>query len=419
MIQSFKYLLIYFIFTGTCLTCIAKEKIVERSGKKPKWVNSLQQDFIITMATDIQLESAKMKALARVKEQIVLSVADNVKTSTEYTTEENTLNKNVTGFIENFQSKTSSYSGKTDYVQGVSLLKVKEYYWEKVFDKKKNSTHYNYHLKYPFSAAELNEIISEYKRQDEEMTTRLENALNTISNSTSIEEILSAQSQLGGMRSSFVDMRQEKATAGAREARTILQNMGMHPISHNNGRLIFELRYNGKTYTYNKVPRVTSACATIGDVTQEGSQILVNYQSDYCIEEDPENGIDVRYQFGTIRVDKKFRFSATEGRVEIFIKGDILVDDQGRLELPVYSKYENPFEIFEVMVETPEGKTIKAEITDNQSIQTRGIHKVLANSPGLILKQNKGRISGTILYRSTETGRAGQYKFYRSAFSKI
>jgi hypothetical protein len=410
-------LLFAFLLIGIGLN--AKEKIVEKSGKKPKWVNSLQPDFIITMATDNSIENAKTKALAHVKEQIVLSVADNVKTKSEYSTSETTMNKNVSDFIENFKSTTTSGSGKTDYVQGISILKVKDFYWEKVFDKAKKTTYYNYHIKYPFSEGELNELILSYKKQDAELTQKLESALSTISGSTSIEEIIAAQSQLGTLRNSFVDLRQEKAINGINEAKSLLQNMGLKTLQQGSGKLVFELNYNGKTYQYGKMPKISSACATIENIKQEEYKILVDYKSDYCIEEDPENGIDVRYQFGTIRVDKKFRFNSSEGRVEIFLKGEILLDNTGNIELPVFSKYENEFEIIEVLIEF-QGKQIqKAQLREQTSFSTRGMVKVLAKLPNPNISEIKGRASGTIVYRSTSTGQTGQYRFYRSSFSKI
>jgi hypothetical protein len=415
--MKFNLFIVLFISTATFLS--AKEKIVEKSGRKPKWVNTLEKDYIITMASDKSLENAKIKALARVKEQIVLSIADNIKTKSESTTEETTLNKNLGTFIENFKSTTTSASGKTDYVQGISLQKVSDFYWEKIYNKKEKTTYYNYHLKYPFSESELNEIIANYKKQDEELTRKMEDALSTISTSNSVEEILSAQSQLGSLRNSFVDLRQDKATAGVKEARTLLQNMGIQAVEHQNGTLVFELRYNGKTYSYNKIPKVTSTCATIENVAQDGNQITVKYNADYCIEEDPKNGIDVRYQFGTIRVDKKFKFSATEGKVEIFIKGNILVDIDGNLEIPLYSKYENSFEIIDIILETPEGKTVKAMVSGGAEFSQKGIIKLLANAGNLELKQSKGRMNGTIYYRSMQTGKTGQYKFYRSSYSKL
>jgi hypothetical protein len=113
------------------LVAFAQPKVMDKSGRKPDWVNGIQKDFIIVSGSGPTINDAQNSALMIIKERIVSSVADNVKATSTMQTEEATTNKSVSSFFEKYTSNVTSESGKVPYLQGVSLSNANEFYWGK------------------------------------------------------------------------------------------------------------------------------------------------------------------------------------------------------------------------------------------------------------------------------------------------
>ncbi|HQE55583.1 MAG TPA: hypothetical protein PKV45_11220, partial [Tenuifilum sp.] len=126
-----KILLLALSVVGVITLTFAQDKLLEKSGKQPKWVNGLEKDFIIVTGTGPTAQDAQQNALSNVKAQIVSSVAENVKASSEVRKEEASFNNNVNAFLEKFATTTTTQSGKVPFLQGISISKVSEFYWEK------------------------------------------------------------------------------------------------------------------------------------------------------------------------------------------------------------------------------------------------------------------------------------------------
>jgi len=95
-----KILLLALSVVGVITLTFAQDKLLEKSGKQPKWVNGLEKDFIIVTGTGPTAQDAQQNALSNVKAQIVSSVAENVKASSEVRKEEASFNNNVNAFLE-------------------------------------------------------------------------------------------------------------------------------------------------------------------------------------------------------------------------------------------------------------------------------------------------------------------------------
>ncbi|UTW63320.1 hypothetical protein KFE98_03945 [bacterium SCSIO 12741] len=388
----------------------AKEKIVDKSGKKPKWVNTLATGYIITMAGDADLESAKQKALVRVKEQIVSSIADNVRTTSNLSSEEQSKNKQVEFFIENYSSATTTESGKTDFVKGISISKVEDFYWEKVYDTDKKSNRYDYHIKYPFSQAELDELITDYKRKDAELTYELDKIVNAIPELDKVEDIQSSIAQLSTLKNSFVDLRQDRAIAAISELRSMIKNMQVVAVSHKLGMLEFELQYDGRSFTYGKNPKVTSACADILNTQSSDGRVLVKYNADYCIEDDPENGIDVLYRIGSDRVTRRFRFDVTSEKVELTGKDQVVFEPAGsgyKVSLTLVEKYGNTFRIEKIDLTVP-GEPSITLLPGTDPYSGKGVHLITCEYKGDIPQKKNGTLRGTVYYTAEKSGQSGR-----------
>ncbi|MCB0480745.1 MAG: hypothetical protein KDC83_04895 [Flavobacteriales bacterium] len=412
-----KYITLILVLFVTSTGLHSKEKIIDKSGKEPKWVNALQKGYIITSAKDNDIESAKAKCILRVKEQIVNSISENVRSKTEVSTSEETVNKQISTFLENYASTTTGQTGKTDFVQGISITKVEDFYWEKIQDTDTKKSWVIYHIKYPFSQEEMDELVASYKMKDVELSFQLNKVISNIPEMTSVEEISAGISQLNSLKSSFVDLRQDQAKAGVSELTSMLDNMEFVVVSHKVGQLEYVLQYQGRTMTYGKSPKVSSECATINNVKVVEDRVLITYNADYCIAQDPNNGIDVIYKVGSQKISNRFRFDASDGKVQLDVKDRISIKkgEPNTIEINLISKFDNPFTVTKIELDlTGAGLSVS---NLSSKFNGKGAHLLKIESNQKIDFPDQGVTSGTIHYKSDKTGEMGRQRFYNAPYS--
>lgn len=395
----------------------SKEKIVDRSGKEPKWLNDLKEGYIITSAKSDDIETAKDKCILRVKEQIVNSISENVRSKTELNTSEVTVNKQISTFLESYSSSTKGETGKTDFVQGISITKVEDFYWEKIMDTETKKYWYRYHIKYPFSAKEMDDLVASYKMKDAELSFQLSKVINQIPQMQSVEEISAGISTLSSLKGSFVDMRSDQATTGIAQLAAMLENMEFVTVSHNVGQLEYALQYKDRVITYGKTPKVTSECATINNVKSIEDRVVISYNSDYCIAQDPNNGIDVVYKVGRYKMQNRFRFDASDGKVQLDVKDKIKIQrgENLTISIAVSSKFDNPFTITKIELDLTGTGLGLNDI--NQKCAGKGVFMVKVNSSKNLDSPETGMTSGTIYYKSEKTGEMGRQRFYNAPYA--
>ncbi len=79
-----------------------KTKVLDKNKKRPDWVNGIVKDYIIAVGSGENIEAAQDKALLRVKENIITSIAENIQTSSNIYQSEKTAN-GVTSIIDNYR----------------------------------------------------------------------------------------------------------------------------------------------------------------------------------------------------------------------------------------------------------------------------------------------------------------------------
>lgn len=134
----------------------AQFKVVEKSTKKaPAWYQQMVADYLIVSAHEPTLEEAQAACLQEVKKQIIQAVAQNITFSESSTMNQKLEGDEITEFVDIYSSNTDVKAATVPFVQGISLSKVEDYYWEKLQDKKTKEVYYNYSMKYPFTQLEL------------------------------------------------------------------------------------------------------------------------------------------------------------------------------------------------------------------------------------------------------------------------
>lgn len=420
-----KYIFLAFVLFILPFGLLAQDKVLEKSSKKkPEWVNATIKDFIITTGRGATIDEAKNQVVPSIRNEIMNSVAVYVRSKSEMTIENENRN-NVINTIEKFKNTSSVETADIPSLKGIALNKVSEYYWEKLQDKDTKKITVAYHVKYPFSEAELQKLIREFNQKDQEMTDQLNGIVDNIDNIESIEDISTNIKQLENLIDYFVDQRKEKAELAVIQLKDMLKAVEIVPIENTLGTLKYGLKIGEKFYKTAQKPKYkNSECVTITSKTSEGHVQVINYGYEDCVEGE-KNMISVSYRFGNDKTDKTFYFDVTSNKVQIFIKGDILLKATNKdadnvnaytCDITLISKYEAAFVIDKVILEWP-GLTPVTLSNVGKEFSGKGVQNLIleVNEAIDLLKsssKNKSSIDGTIFFKVKSSGETKRYNFY-------
>ncbi len=413
------------LFSVLLTHTFAQEKVIEKSKKKkPAWVNATIKDYIIVTGRGKTIDEAKAQVLPEIRTEIMNSVAIYVRSSSEITIENENKN-NVINTIERFKNKSTLQTADIPALKGLSLNKAEDYYWEKIMDKKTKEITVAYHVKYPFSEAEMQKIIREFEKQDKEMGDKLNSIVDNIDNIKSIDEIYTNIKELQNLADYFMDMRKEKAEMGIIRLKDMLKSIELVPIENTPGKLIYAFKIGEKYYASSKKPKYkNSECVTITSRTTKGYEQIIKYEYEDCMEDEP-NQITVKYKFGNTRVEKTFYFDITSNKVQAFVRGDIILkaldkDENNvnsfKLDMTLGSKYDAPFIVDKVVLKWSKLSPVTINNV-NMEFAGKGTHNLIitVNEPIDLKKtssKNKSSMDGTIFFKSKATGETKRYNFY-------
>lgn len=401
-------------------TYAQKAKVLEHQPKKkPAWVNSLVKDYIIVVASSSTLEDAQERAILKVKEHIISSVADNISSTSEYTLTEDTKSGDMS-ITENYKVATKTRAADIPFIKGISVNQVEEYYWEKVSEK--GGITFYYHIKYPFTEFQLKKLIMEYERADRELTQQLEGFLARIDDAESIEELNQLSNIIKALSTSFIDVdnRKTKCNVAVSKISQMIKNVSIEAVGTSLGEIRFSLYTNGRIIKTSTTPKVKSNCAKINDIKPDGDEWVVKYSVDECYD-DPDNKITVRCGSAS----KDFWFNVKENSVEIFVNADINLTggtDNGetiegcRCAIPVVSKYDSPFVIEKVVLNFGNEAPIIIE-NIGQKFSGKGNHDLNLTidkqlDKSVYTQKKYPTVKGTIFYKAVNSNESNAYRLY-------
>ncbi|MFP4556536.1 MAG: hypothetical protein ACLFNU_06675 [Bacteroidales bacterium] len=426
-----KRLLILFFLMPLFFSCMAQLKVVDKSERRaPGWVNGLEKGYIIVVGTASNLQDAQQNALNMVKERIVSAVAENVQTSSEMKMEESTVD-NISSYLENFATTTTTTSGPVPFLQGVSLSKVDEFYWEKLENRADRSVRFNYHIKYPFPETEIFKLVSEFKKRDREMSDQLDEIFDAADNVTSVEEIDRNIGELRNLADYFMDGRKDKAQLGITRYQNLYKSIELVELESDLGELKYALRLGDRFIETSRRPQVRSECARITSTVNNKDHVLIKYDYFNCYE-DPENHIMISYRFGNNSVRKPFYFDITADKAAIFVNEPFRFNAESRqdgviektmVEMTIVSKYQTPFTIQKVELELPGSPHITVDDI-GQSFEGKGNHQLKLNiTEPLNVEETStsdrrvSMLSGYIHFKSDVTGETKTYRIYNHRYT--
>ncbi len=401
-------------------TYAQKAKVLEHQPKKkPAWVNSLVKDYIIVVASGSTLEDAQERAILKVKEHIISSVADNISSTSEYTLTEDTKSGDMS-ITENYKVATKTRAADIPFIKGISVNQVEEYYWEKVSEK--GGITFYYHIKYPFTEFQLKKLIMEYERADRDLTQQLEGFLARIDDAESIEELNQLSNIIKALSTSFIDVdnRKTKCNVAVSKISQMIKNVSIEAVGTSLGEIRFSLYTNGRIIKTSTTPKVKSNCAKINDIKPDGNEWVVRYSVDECYD-DPDNKITVRCG----NASKDFWFNTKENSVEIFVNSDINLtggtDNGETIEgcncfIPVVSKYDSPFVIEKVVLNFGNEAPIIIE-NIGQKFSGKGNHDLTLTidkqlDKNVYTQKKYPTVKGTIFYKAVNSNESNAYRLY-------
>ncbi len=403
------------------------QKVIDESQRRaPKWINGLEKDYIIIAGTGSNLEKAKEDALIRIKERIIRSVAENVQFESKMNRQEDIVN-NISTYAEKYESTTKSQATDVSFVKGISLNKAEEFYWEKIKDKKTDQVTAHYHVKYPFSEAQLKKLVMAFEKMDRELSKQLNGILDRIPEMTSVEEMEGSIKELNQLKDRFFGPRKDKAATGVSRITTRLKSINIRTEVNELGTIVYSLRIGNQIITASKKPRVMcpNQCATIKRVERTKSGWKIKYDPQYCYE-DPNNLIRVRHNIRYNRLMHDFHFNINAEKVEIYMHSDILMKAENidgntakdvTITFNISSKHDSPFTINSIVLKYDNISPISFE-NINKTFSGKGDHelKLQIDKELEVNKYSSNQnpmVNGMIYYTSKVSGEKHTHKLYK------
>ncbi|MDX2189088.1 MAG: hypothetical protein SFY32_04425 [Bacteroidota bacterium] len=364
-------------------------KVIEKSGKRPAWVGGAENNFLITYGSGNDIEEAKKQCLQNIREQIINAVAINIKSKTEINiTQQNGRSD------EKFKFSLMSQSANIPYLQGISLSKAKDYYWERVFDKNEKKEKYGYHILYPFSNASLNQLIQEFDENNEKIDKQMKLARAACDTATYLETFAKARQDLNFIINQTVNDQRDKCNQLLTEVNGLIKNIRLVEVQNNMGSFIFELTSNNKKLSTFMVPQLKSNCAEQLKYSSTNKRYTVSYKGDMCKYTDNASA-SISYDVAGEIAQFAFNIDPNANKVQINIDNGFEIEalssesnsvTKAKVKLRLYSKFKYPFEIQKVIISSKQNQLIVDSI--KLQVSNTGLFSFEAPIQNIFLKSD-------------------------------
>jgi hypothetical protein len=262
-------------------------RVIEKSEKlRPEWVYGISNDFVIVEGVGLTWDQAQDDALKKLKERIVSSVAVNISSETNMQVSEQTID-NMSKYSENTEVITNISTDFFNSLKGISLSKSTAFYWEKMlYPEKQKMVHY--HIKYPFSQKELNELISEWEKTDKGFTAELDALEEKIQNSVSIAEMQELLDKTKALKEIFGGTRKSRVALFETEINQHLSSLKFEVQKQTRGQIVIKLLSSDRYFKMTSDLVFESSCASLQDkkLIEDGFGLEINYDADFCYSEE-------------------------------------------------------------------------------------------------------------------------------------
>lgn len=283
MLQSRHIFISVLLFVFSVQLVTGKEKIVDKSGKKPKWVKETTDDFKVSVKAPTLFE-CKQKNRETFKLSVTLhliSVLDIKSDSAKQARLKLYLN----------QLDWQTIKGK-DFapIVGFSDSLQKDYYWEKQ-RLSRGGYLFKYQAIYHCTTADIKKIAANFDLFDNQTSILINPIKTKLKGVNSVNWLLSVQDTLLRIKGRAHPNFHSDIDELTESIKQKLSKIELIVLTKTDDKISFKIEYEGTELPINKQPKITSTCALIQSVKVESNVCTVLYSSKYCLDEDPESGL--------------------------------------------------------------------------------------------------------------------------------
>ena len=282
------------------------EKVVDKSGRQPKWVYSSGKDFIVVSAEGVDVQTAKDKAMTQVRKQILSSIAESVQSSSAINTHEMGVNGKY-NVLEEYNNLVETKGALIPFLSEVSEAKVEEYYWEKI--KRGKDYTYRYHIKYPFTQFDLMRLSDEFLTHEREINQKLDGfSKDNFTSYNSVDEMLQRVQEVRMLRASLMEQDPRRATCQNIEKvyNGYLKTIVIRLISISKQQLVYAPYFGEKQLTSTIQPKLDSNCLNDMQFVPQNGKCIVKYDFETSCYDGEQNEITVTLNIGGNKVKNTF-----------------------------------------------------------------------------------------------------------------
>lgn len=264
------------------------------AARAPKWVNTLQPDYLIVSGEGATIDEAQENAMLKVKQRIMESIAQQVQASSQFKVRETELNgKYLTAseYLSTITTETVDYP----FLSGVTEAQVEDTYYEKIRNGKQ--THYRYHIKYPYNSLDMMRQVDEFVEYNSSINRRLKAFReDDFSSCNSVEEMVNRLSELKGFQSSLAsrDRRREECDQIRLNYINLLHNIRVVAENISREGMDVYLYLGEHAIGSQAAPTLRSECLTSVQALREGQYWRVKYSYAGCYTDEP-NKVDITH----------------------------------------------------------------------------------------------------------------------------
>ena len=343
----------------------AQFKVVEKSTKKaPAWYQQMVADYLIVSAHEPTLEEAQAACLQEVKKQIIQAVAQNITFSESSILSQKLEGDDITEFVDIYSSNTNVKAATVPFIQGISLSKVEDFYWEKLQNKKTKEIYYNYSIKYPFSQLELKKLVRDFEKRDKQYEAQLTELEEHLDNIESLEDIQASITKIAPLKEYFFDnMRRQRTQALEKSYRELYDMISIQGSNVEVGEYICQLILKGKPIAIATMPKLKSDCASqlSARSADNGKEIHILYNADDCLETGG-NAVEATFRIGGKAVSHKFYIDVAGQMMTVIPEGKVYLTAENQsdstltninIRMNLNSRYANTFTVQSLILEIP------------------------------------------------------------------
>jgi len=273
------------------LDVLAKEKIIDKSGKKPKWVKAEQTDLLRIQVKSQTLFASKLKAKNQFEKSLNTAIVYKLDAKSD------SLRKNrISDFITHYH--WSDIKGKSFVkIYGIHDTLLADIYWEK-YRLSKGGYLFSYSALFNCSNEEIDKIASQFELLDTRITSRLNPIKNKIDQKNSISWMFAAKDTLFSILEVAPHNYHGSILSMIKKIKLGLDLVEIKILQNDKNLLKIQVTINGSVIPIEYNPKVSSTCAKIKSTSLYDNSCTIEFDSSYCLSKDPESGFKVDLGYG-------------------------------------------------------------------------------------------------------------------------